>query len=144
VVYRSSADGHAIWPQGDAGLLHIPLYQPPAPGKDVFANDQLKDLDALTKNASEAIAATGAPPQCVILTFTPNEMNGESLQRALAARLGVNFVSPRVTGLSTYDYSHYTPEASKIWMSAFLKEAEPIIRRCVQSTAASTPSPHRS
>jgi hypothetical protein len=57
---------------------------------------------------------------------------------AIAAKLGHDLLAPQIDGLLTFDGSHLDEASAERWSAAFLREAGPRIRRCVDAAQAST------
>jgi hypothetical protein len=52
---------------------------------------------------------------------------------AIAASLDHDVVAPQIEGLHTFDGSHLDEASAERWSAAFLKEAGPRIRDCVDA-----------
>jgi len=76
--------------------------------------------------------------RCVILTIVPTVQTKRAEAVAIAARLGHDLLAPQVDGLRTFDGSHLDAASAERWSAAFLREAGPRIRRCVNAAQAST------
>ena len=68
---------------------------------------------------------------CVILTIVPTVETKRAEAAAIAARLGLELLTPQIEGLRTFDGSHLDEASAERWSEAFLREAGPRIRRCV-------------
>ncbi|HKW11721.1 MAG TPA: hypothetical protein VJO33_15145, partial [Gemmatimonadaceae bacterium] len=72
---------------------------------------------------------------CILLTVVPTTPALSSTDlgtaKAIANALGMRFVSPRLSGLVTYDRSHLERPSAERWSAAFLQEAEPYIQKCL-------------
>ncbi|HEY1391899.1 MAG TPA: hypothetical protein VFV25_00885 [Methylibium sp.] len=67
---------------------------------------------------------------CIILTIVPTVETKRDEARAIAQKLGLDLLEPRVDGLRTFDGSHLDGGSAERWSEAFLREAGPRIRRC--------------
>jgi hypothetical protein len=74
---------------------------------------------------------------CVILTVVPTVETKRAEALAIAARLGHELLAPQIDGLLTFDGSHLDTASAERWSTAFLREAGPRIRKCVDATQAS-------
>jgi hypothetical protein len=75
---------------------------------------------------------------CVILTLVPTVETKRAEAMAIAAKLGHDLLAPQIDGLLTFDGSHLDEASAERWSAAFLREAGPRIRRCVDAAQAST------
>jgi hypothetical protein len=75
---------------------------------------------------------------CVILTIVPTVETKRAEAMAIAAKLGHDLLAPQIDGLRTFDGSHLDEASAERWSAAFLREAGPRIRRCVDPAQAST------
>lgn len=75
------------------------------------------------------------PKECVLFTVLPKAAGTPGTEigtaRALAAELGVSFVSPQIDGLRTFDGSHLDRQSAEQWSAAFMDAAAPQIRKCL-------------
>ena len=73
--------------------------------------------------------------ECVLFTVLPKAAGTPGTEfgtaRALAAELGVPFVSPQIEGLRTFDGSHLDRQSAERWSTAFMNAAAPLIRKCL-------------
>lgn len=74
---------------------------------------------------------------CVILTIVPTVATKRAEATAIAARLGHDLLAPQLDGLRTFDGSHLDEASAERWSAAFLREAGPRIRRCLDASRAS-------
>jgi hypothetical protein len=74
---------------------------------------------------------------CVILTIVPTVETKRAEAMAIAARLGHDLLAPQIDDLRTFDGSHLDAASAERWSAAFLREAGPRIRRCVNTAQAS-------
>jgi hypothetical protein len=56
--------------------------------------------------------------------------------KAIANALGLSLIAPELPGLNTFDGSHLDRPSAERWSQAFLKEASPRIRDCLDPDAA--------
>lgn len=79
------------------------------------------------------------PKECVLLTLLPKAAGTPGTElgtgKALAAELGMPFVSPRIEGLRTFDGSHLDRQSAERWSAAFLGAAAPLIKKCLTQSA---------
>jgi len=131
--FRSREDGHWIFPeQSDRFLI----------GKAGIPNDTTRfptseRIDELRERypdylntAREFVQKLEMPPECIVITAVPSNSPKASLAKYLAESLGVTLIDPELKDISTFDKSHLTPESSLRWTQAFLRDLEPILRRC--------------
>lgn len=90
--------------------------------------------------AERFITQLGAPRSCIILTYVPQPYNQREDAAALAAALGIQFVSPQLSGLMTFDSSHLDRASAERFTQAFLEAADPALRACLDAQPASAPS----
>jgi hypothetical protein len=88
-------------------------------------------LASYTTLGKEFLPSLSADRACTILTIVPTVKTGVGTAKAIAAALGLNLVAPRLAGLITFDQSHLDPESAQRWSAAFLEEAGPQIRKCL-------------
>jgi hypothetical protein len=74
---------------------------------------------------------------CVILTIVPTVETKRVEAMAIAAKLGHDLLVPQIDDLRTFDGSHLDEASAERWSEAFLREAGPQIRRCVDAMRAS-------
>jgi len=132
--FRSRHDGHWIFPSQTDPVWF---------GRGGMPNDQTRLLtdvlpDELVplypdylKAARRLLAKINLPPQCVVLTHVPHEERADGLPRYLAESLGVVLLDPKVPNLYTFDRAHLTPESSLAWTAQFLKQLDPILKKCI-------------
>ncbi|MDH5537710.1 MAG: hypothetical protein OEZ08_19330, partial [Betaproteobacteria bacterium] len=75
---------------------------------------------------------------CVILTIVPTVKTKRAEAMAIAQRLGHDLLAPQLEGLRTFDGSHLDGASAERWSAAFIREAGPRIRRCLDAPQAST------
>jgi hypothetical protein len=89
----------------------------------------LHKIDEVAKNF---IGSLNLPPQCIILTATPNSVYDDA---TIADRLGKLFqlpvVIPQLENLSMIDNEHLDKSSAERWSAAFLHDAGPLIDRCL-------------
>lgn len=91
----------------------------------------LNKLTSYTAVGNEFLAGLPAGHACTILTIVPTVKTEVGTAKAVASALGLKLVAPRMTGLVTFDHSHLDSESAQRWSAAFLKEAGPQIRKCL-------------
>lgn len=74
---------------------------------------------------------------CVLLTIVPTVGTKRAEAMAIAEKLGIGLISPRIDGLRTFDGSHLDEPSARRWSAAFLEEAGPQIRKCLGHAQAS-------
>lgn len=84
------------------------------------------------------LAQLPVDPSCVFLTIVPTVETKRAEAIAIAAKLGRDLLTPQIDGLRTFDGSHLDEASAERWSAAFLQEAGPQIRRCVDAAQAST------
>jgi len=91
--------------------------------------------------------------KCVLLTMVPADstmIHTDSMTAAthrttsgtakvIANALGLSLIAPEPPGLSTFDRSHLDRPSAERWSEAFLLEASPRIRDCLNSVAPGAP-----
>jgi hypothetical protein len=88
-------------------------------------------LASYTVRGNEFLPSLSADRACTILTIVPTVKTTVGTAKAIAASLGLNLVAPTPAGLITFDGSHLQPESAQRWSAAFLEEAGPQIRKCL-------------
>ena len=94
--------------------------------------------DRYVKLGEKFLAQLPVDRSCVILTIVPTVETKRAEAMAIAARLGYDLLAPQIDGLRTFDGSHLDEASAERWSAAFLREAGPRIRRCVDAAQAST------
>lgn len=69
---------------------------------------------------------------CVIFTIVPTVNTRYAEAAAIAERLHVQWVAPRLAGLRTFDGSHLDRVSAARWSQAFYGSAGPAIERCLR------------
>jgi hypothetical protein len=90
-----------------------------------------KKLASYARLGNEFLPSLSTSRACTILTIVPTVKTPAGTARATALALGLNLVAPRPAGLTTFDGSHLDPESAQRWSAAFLEEAGPQIRQCL-------------
>lgn len=96
--------------------------------------DENVDRDKLASYVAlgnEVLPTLSADRGCVISTIVPTVKTGVGNARAIALALGVKFVAPELSGLTTFDGSHLDQGSAQRWSAAFLEEAGPQIQQCL-------------
>jgi hypothetical protein len=126
VVFRSREDGT----YHPAGLIaskgEAVSYEKPA--EDNIPQDEM----AIAK---EFLALLPVEHDCIILTLVPTVATKATSAAALAVDLGMQFVSPKLNDLQTFDGSHLDHASAERWSAAFLQAAAPRMRRCLSASA---------
>ncbi|MBY0564090.1 MAG: hypothetical protein K2P58_07875 [Hyphomonadaceae bacterium] len=81
--------------------------------------------------AASFVEHLGVSRECVIFTYVPPQESNRPTMEALAASVGVTFVSPSLEGLRTFDRSHLDRESAQRFTAAFFDAAGPILERCL-------------
>jgi hypothetical protein len=92
--------------------------------------------DQYARLGEKFVAQLPVDPSCVILTVVPSVGTKRAEALALAARLGYKLLAPQIPDLHTFDSSHLDEESAERWSAAFLREAGPRIRSCVDDSRA--------
>lgn len=92
-------------------------------------------IEPLRARGEVFLARLAVPRDCVILTYVPQPYDERALAQAVAAELGVTFISPELDGLSTPDSSHLNRESAERFSRAFIEAADPTLRRCLGAQA---------
>ena len=119
--YRSIATGHYLRQGGDPGAYGV-------------SEDPTIDsvpFDYSVGAAERFIQTLPVDRSCILFTIVPTEATKRAQAEALAQKVGVKFISPRVPGLTTFDRSHLNAVSAVRWSAAFFELAEPDIRRCL-------------
>lgn len=92
-------------------------------------------LDGYLSVGRKFLSQLPAQKECVLFTVLPKAAGTPGTElgtaRALAAELGVPFVSPQIEGLRTFDGSHLDRQSAERWSAAFMDSAAPLIRKCL-------------
>lgn len=104
------------------------------------------DLDRVARArtvARDFIETVGVDRNCVLLTYVPHKRSERATAAALAKELGVEFVSPKLSDLRTFDGSHLEPKSAERFAKAFVEAAGPSILQCIKQDdrAGSEPTP---
>jgi hypothetical protein len=117
-VYRSRGDGTWHGPTAFPTATPIPdtadAPAPPVPPPYLEAARRFK----------AEVESRGAQ---LVLTFVPSGMGRRDEAEQFARHLDVPLVSPRVSGLATFDGSHLTAESARRFTAAFAAELEPLL-----------------
>ena len=104
----------------------------PAVYSDVVDPEQLEGDVALGRAFLSKLPVSR---DCILLTVTPKgaALSGTKLgtAKAIAAALGLRFVSADPPGLNTFDGSHLDRESAERWSAAFMQTAGPAIQKCL-------------
>jgi hypothetical protein len=124
--YRSISTGYYVRQGGDSGAYGV--YEDPAIDEAA--------LEYSAGAADKLLRDLPVDRSCVLFTIVPTNGTKRVQAESLARRLGVNFISPQIPGLTTFDRSHLNADSAARWSEAFFKEAEPEIRRCLEARHA--------
>jgi len=128
-VFRSRLDG-TLSPSPSANR-HYPL----VPATLVPAGAQ-SELPRAIEIGRAFLATKPLPHACIVLTTVPSELVAPQLGREIADQLGLEFVSPDIPNLETFDHSHLTPESADRFSGAFLQSIESRLDACIHQTSA--------
>jgi hypothetical protein len=95
-----------------------------------------KMAGAYARSADEFLAALSLPRNCTILTIIPTVNTSIGTARAIATAMGMELVSPELTGLETFDESHLDRESAQRWSAAFMATAAPRLRECLATSSS--------
>jgi hypothetical protein len=115
-------------------------------GKGRFETKQVSDgqpsnierWDHYASLGEKFLAQLPVDRRCVILTIVPTVETKRAEATAIATKLGHDLLAPQIEGLQTFDGSHLDEASAERWSAAFLREAGPRIRSCVDTARAST------
>jgi hypothetical protein len=104
--------------------------------------DEKKVAD-YTQRGTEFFSSLPIDRRCVLLTMVPSDpATGAAYSiksgtgKAIAKALGLSLIAPELPGLTTFDGSHLDRPSAERWSQAFLEEASPRIRDCLDPHAA--------
>jgi len=123
-IFRSRETGaYHLWGLGE--FEHHPVsYEENETIEQVAANDE-------AAVGRRFLAGLPVKPECVILTMVPSGRTKLRAANALATALGMSLLVPELDGLQTFDGSHLDQASAERWSEAFLKDAAPQIRKCL-------------
>lgn len=120
-IYRARSNG--MW---------LTKYYRPDHHHRVAEDDSLLDRLPNSIEVAKAFMQTHQlPPECVILTVTPQQSTPVAFAQQLAGQLGTPFVYPRLDELYTVDKEHLDPPSAERFSDAFLQQAAPWLERCL-------------
>jgi len=120
--YRSRSDG--AWSVRVGGLRIGPVTYDESVDKDMVAS--------YTELGNKFLPTLSVGRECTLFTLIPSVNTSRGTAQAIAAALGVNFVSPELAGLNTFDESHMDQDSAQRWSAAFFEAAGPQIRQCLK------------
>ncbi len=142
--FRSRLDGHLIFPQYSTrfwiGKRGVPTDTRRFPVSGLPDESQALYPTYLAA-ARRLLGKLDLPRSCMVITSVPAQRDERPLARYLSGELGLTLIDPDLPGLSTYDRTHLTPDSSRRWTQAFLRQLEPVLRSCVGKAAAAAPAP---
>jgi hypothetical protein len=129
----------AVYRTRDTGVWH-------RMGRGRFEAKQISDgqpsdverWDYYARLGERFLAQLPVDHSCVILTIVPTVETKWAEANAIAAKLGHDLLAPQIDGLRTFDGSHLDEASAERWSEAFLREAGPRIRSCVDAARAPT------
>lgn len=100
------------------------------PTSEVATVDEA-DVAQQTRAGAEFLSRLPIDRACVIFTMVPTVNTRYAQAAAIAARLHVRFVAPRLDGLRTFDGSHLDRSSAARWSRDFYRSSGPAIERCL-------------
>jgi hypothetical protein len=107
------------------------------------ANVDEKMLADYTRRGNEFFSSLPTNRRCVLLTMVPanplpgsDKTTSSGTAKAIANALGLSLIAPELPALTTFDGSHLDRPSAERWSQAFLEEASPRIRDCLDSNTA--------
>jgi len=95
-----------------------------------------------TRRGREFFSSLPVDRRCVLLTMVPanplpgsDKTTNSGTAKAIASALGLSLIAPELPGLTTFDGSHLDRPSADKWSQAFLEEASPQIRECLDNPA---------
>jgi hypothetical protein len=128
-VYRTRETG--VWQRTGGGPFRTEQVSDGRPSK-------VERWDEYARLGEKFLAQLPVDRNCVILTIVPTVETKRAEAMAIAAKLRHDLLAPQIDGLRTFDGSHLDEASGERWSAAFLREAGPRIRRCVDAAQAST------
>jgi hypothetical protein len=102
-----------------------------------------KGLADYVRRGTEFFSSVTIDRRCVLLTMVPADpATGAAYSisagtgKVIANALGLSLIAPELPGLTTFDGSHLDRPSAERWSQAFLEEASPRIRDCLDAHAA--------
>ena len=127
-------DGVAIFRIRSTGAWRVTGWQPTSAPVSYDDDIDQKMVASYTALGKQFFPSLSADRGCTILTIVPSVKTGVGTAKAIASALGFNLVAPRLSGLVTIDRYHLEPESARRWSAAFLEEAGPQIRECLNES----------
>jgi hypothetical protein len=84
--------------------------------------------------ARRFLATLPVDQRCIVLTLVPSQETHRAEAADLAAAVGLELVSPTLTGLRTFDSRHLDLPSAERWSRAFYAAAGPRLRSCLGTT----------
>jgi hypothetical protein len=105
----------------------------PFPSKPVSYDERIDEnmLTSYTALAAKLLPELTADRACTMLTIVPTVDTAIGTAKAVGSALGITLVAPKVAGLMTFDTVHLDMGSAERGSAAFLEEAGPQIRECV-------------
>jgi len=128
-VYRTRETG--VWQRMGGGPFQTEQVSDGPPSR-------VEHWDQYARLGEKFLAQLPVDRSCVILTIVPTVGTKRTEATAIAAKLGHDLLAPQIDGLRTFDGSHLDAASGERWSAAFLREAGPRIRKCVDAVQAST------
>jgi len=129
VVYRTRETG--VWQRMGGGPVKAEQVSDGRPSR-------VERWDEYARLGEKFLAQLPVDRGCVILTIIPTVETKRAEATAIAARLGYDLLAPQIDDLRMFDGSHLDEASAERWSAAFLREAGPRIRKCMEPVRAST------
>lgn len=128
IIYRNSKNGEwNWWNTWRDPIAGHPLKSPP----EKISQTQKVEI---INNIKEFISQIKTPPECIILTFTPNDrLDLTATNIELAKLFGFQSVVPLISDVMMMDEDHFNLPTAERWSAAALEKMDPIFRRCISA-----------
>lgn len=125
----------AGWRSAVTGRFKWELVAEPEKNKVFTARKEVNPpvgrLNTILPNAREFLGNSNFKDSCHVLYLVNSPNSEPNLQTALAAEVGALPVYTPFNDLRTYDKSHLDRPTSERWASAFVKDLDPILDKCL-------------
>lgn len=126
-IYRSRSTG--TWFSTGGSFKAVPVSEDPAAVDPDFVRQQVE-------SGRRFLSGLPVKSDCVIFTIIPTFNTHRAAALQVAAKLGVELISPGVDGLATFDGSHLERASAERWATQFLQAAGPRIHQCLDRAPA--------
>jgi hypothetical protein len=126
LIYRNSTNGEWVWwdTWRDPVAGHLKKIIP-----ETVSSEQRQEL---INNMKEFMLGVKVPPECIILTFTPNDrFDLSNTNIELAKLFGFHAVMPSIPDIVIMDEDHFNLPTAERWSAAALEMLDPIIKNCL-------------